>query len=361
MNFGETIKKLRRQKDMTQEQLAEYLNISTQAVSRWETGASLPDITLLPMLANIFDVSTDTLLGVDIEAKEKRIQEILDHAEEYWANGYNEKSKEILIEGLKEFPNSFKLMHLLLSNIWHLDEKEETIKLGEKILAECTDDNYRQSAIQLLCYTYPKIGETEKAVELAKKMPTTCLSYENLLANIYSGTKRFTQKRFNIFQEIGDLILDITTNNAPLDEEIMPYTLEELIIIYKKSIEIIQVIFDDGNYGFYRQHLSWRYTDIAIFYAQLEDYKNAIEYLKIASEHSIILDIEGYSPDGEYTTLILKGLKFSDMSVSHNVTSNDSMHQLEMMNHIAFVPIRDNPAFIAVEDKLKQYAKQRSV
>ena len=73
MNLGETIKKLRRQKDITQEQLAEYLNISSQAVSKWETDLSLPDITLIPMLANIFDVSADVLLGIDvINRKENR-------------------------------------------------------------------------------------------------------------------------------------------------------------------------------------------------------------------------------------------------------------------------------------------------
>jgi transcriptional regulator with XRE-family HTH domain len=61
MNLGEIIKKLRMQKDMTQEQLAEYLNISSQAISKWETNVSLPDITLVPVLANIFDVSADVL------------------------------------------------------------------------------------------------------------------------------------------------------------------------------------------------------------------------------------------------------------------------------------------------------------
>lgn len=76
MNIGETIKKLRKQKDITQEQLAEYLNISPQAISRWEISSTLPDITLIPMLANIFDVSTDMLFGVDIDAKEKRIEAI---------------------------------------------------------------------------------------------------------------------------------------------------------------------------------------------------------------------------------------------------------------------------------------------
>jgi len=360
MNFGETIKKLRRQKDMTQEQLSEYLNISTQAVSRWETNSSLPDITLIPMLSNIFDVSSDVLLGIDVTAKEKRIDDILKHSEEYWRNGYNERAAEILRDGLKEYPNSYKIMRMLMSNIWHLGDDEEktkeVIRLGEKILAECTDDELRHSAIQLLCYTYPTVGETEKAVELANKMPDTVLSRHNLLAIIYSGTKKFETRRYNIFGNISSLMQDMIYNNPYLDDGSQPYTTEELIIIYKQSIEILGVIFGDGNYGFFRQHLAWRYTDIARFYAQLGDYDNAVKYLKIAAEHSIKLDIEGYD-SGEYTALIFKGMKFG--GVSHNTTSNDSMHQLEEMKDSAFDPIRQNADFTEIEQNLKKYAKKR--
>ena len=57
MSFGNVIRKLRREAEMTQEELAELLAISPQAVSRWETEAAMPDISLLPRLANIFNVS----------------------------------------------------------------------------------------------------------------------------------------------------------------------------------------------------------------------------------------------------------------------------------------------------------------
>jgi transcriptional regulator with XRE-family HTH domain len=115
MNIGETIKKLRKQKDMTQEQLAEYLNISPQAVSRWEINSTLPDITLVPMLANIFDVTTDMLLGVDIDTKEKRIEAIRKEAENYtWENKYDE-AIQVLRSGLKEYPNSHVLADSLAS------------------------------------------------------------------------------------------------------------------------------------------------------------------------------------------------------------------------------------------------------
>ena len=64
MAFGQIMKKLRVESNRTQEQLAELLNISPQAVSRWENNAAMPDISLLPPLANLFGVTTDYLLGI---------------------------------------------------------------------------------------------------------------------------------------------------------------------------------------------------------------------------------------------------------------------------------------------------------
>ena len=66
MSVGTTIKKLRRERDMTQEQLAEYLGITANAVSQWECDKTSPDISQLPILANLFEVTTDFLLGVDV-------------------------------------------------------------------------------------------------------------------------------------------------------------------------------------------------------------------------------------------------------------------------------------------------------
>lgn len=56
MNIGEKIKKYRKSKDITQEVLAERIGVTYQAISKWERGDSFPDITLLPALANFFDI-----------------------------------------------------------------------------------------------------------------------------------------------------------------------------------------------------------------------------------------------------------------------------------------------------------------
>ena len=66
MKLEEKIFKLRKGKGMSQEELAEKLNVSRQAVSRWEMGTAQPDVQNLLQISKLFDVTTDYLLGADI-------------------------------------------------------------------------------------------------------------------------------------------------------------------------------------------------------------------------------------------------------------------------------------------------------
>lgn len=78
MNIGSQIKRLRCEKRVTQEETAEYLKVSAQAVSKWETGASTPDITLLPSIAAFFGVTIDELFALPDEEQYERIENM------YW-------------------------------------------------------------------------------------------------------------------------------------------------------------------------------------------------------------------------------------------------------------------------------------
>ena len=72
-NFSDNFKYMRKQRGLTQEQIAETLGVSCQAVSKWETNSSYPDISLLPIIADYFGVSVDYLIGHDTS---KQIEEI---------------------------------------------------------------------------------------------------------------------------------------------------------------------------------------------------------------------------------------------------------------------------------------------
>ena len=70
LNMGEIIREMRKGKSLTQDALAQAVGVSVQAVSKWETSQSLPDITLLPAIADFFEISMDTLFGRESSARE---------------------------------------------------------------------------------------------------------------------------------------------------------------------------------------------------------------------------------------------------------------------------------------------------
>jgi len=334
MNIGEIIKKLRKQKDLTQEQLAEYLNISPQAVSRWEINSTLPDITLVPMLANIFDVSSDTLLGIDIDAKEKRIDEIVTEAHNYTVKKQYDEAEKLLRTALKEYPNSYKLMNALAFVLsltvgyemsWTEEEKkvidkkrkpirDEVINLSEKILEECTEDNLRYTSINLLCRTYAAMGETEKAKSFAKKMPH--ITQKDLITETLKGTEKYNHMREqivrNAFDVVNSIALLMNGVHNSLDDGTDPYNPDECIVLNHKIIDIINILIEDGNFGDLTMHLRGAHNNLTFLYAQKSDAAAALNHFKLAAKYAVIDDSidNNLLSSEEYTSLLFKGIKF---------------------------------------------------
>ena len=75
-HIGLKIKSLRKKKDLTQEKLAEYLGVSFQAVSKWETGVASPDLSMIIPLARLLGCSTDELFGLVDSAADPRKNEL---------------------------------------------------------------------------------------------------------------------------------------------------------------------------------------------------------------------------------------------------------------------------------------------
>ena len=73
MDIGTTIRRLRRTKGLTQEDLAAKLGITVQTVSRWGNGVNYPDVTMLPELASLFEVTADHLLGIRKTPKSRKL------------------------------------------------------------------------------------------------------------------------------------------------------------------------------------------------------------------------------------------------------------------------------------------------
>ena len=371
MSFGNIIKKLRLDNSMTQEQLAEVLSISPQAVSRWETNTALPDISLLPAIANYFDVTTDYLLEVDVSAKEKEIKKIIDSSREYTSRGLWSKGIEVLRDALRKYPSAHALsselaytLYGLPSEVENIPDNErqaqfrEMIALEEDVLANSKDTTLRYDATQLLCYAYKELEMLEKAEALAQTMPHTHQCYENLLVSISDKTKRYRRMQQAFLLHLQQTLLGITCNCAPLDDGSRPYTTEEVITLNKKAIDILNIVFENGDYGtLYSLYLTQYLLNIAAFYARLNNRDEAMHYLTLAKEQAIRNDQEDPNAIQTHTSLIVRGYKYQSVFYGNN--ENNSLHQLNEMKDGVYDFIREDEEFKSIIEELEAYAATR--
>ena len=110
INIGETISKMRKEKLLTQEQLSQVFGVSVAAVSKWETGVAYPDITLLPKIAEFFDISVDCLLGYDRSKLEMTAEECLGKADDLFDNGQEKESLAYFGNLVYRYPNNVKIL-----------------------------------------------------------------------------------------------------------------------------------------------------------------------------------------------------------------------------------------------------------
>jgi transcriptional regulator with XRE-family HTH domain len=129
--IAENLKKLRKAKDITQDELAESLGVSYQSVSKWERGDCFPDISLLPCLANYFGVSTDELLGMDKICDQEKIFYIFKTVHEYEEMSKYSEAISLLRDSIKVYPNNYSFLSelaLVLTNVSIIDDKDDILK-----------------------------------------------------------------------------------------------------------------------------------------------------------------------------------------------------------------------------------------
>ncbi len=297
IKIGEKIKNLRKQQDITQEKLAAYLNISYQAVSKWENGTALPDITLIPQIANFFGVSTDELLGLKDTDESEELKEYENLYFEHRRKGKILESIEVSRTVLKKYPRNYQwMLNLSYSLIQYNDTNEhikyskehnflqEAISLCERILDDCTIDSIRHSATQILCYTYSELNETDKAVKLAHTMPNIYCCCEMLLSQIYKGEKQIQYHQIVLHNMIGLCVgsLCMLQSDGLMGNEM---SIDEKINFFETSELLFKAILpDENNYLFFDYRFKEIYLELAKLWCKKQNSKKAIDYLLLSEK-----------------------------------------------------------------------------
>lgn len=342
-HIGMKIKELRKKKDLTQEKLAEYLNVSFQAVSKWETGAASPDLSMIVPLARLLNVSTDALFGL-VGDTDERQEELRTTWQETWNTGDTEKRYEVSKAAVAEYPGDFEYLLWLadaeVSYSTHNCDRdseeqkqhlENAVKYYEMLIADCSDTELKNDAIHGIVMTLPDVGRRDEAVSYAKLHPK---SDELLMWCLTGDEKEHCRQR----------LIDGAMDRLVFWLEFGKHDLPSL----KAAETIVKAVISDGNYLYHNDTLMHNYIWQAMCLTREKQFDEAISALRASHQHAVAyMDAFSHAKKAPvpYTCPILNKLDFdaNDMSRGGMTTLVEDFKEYLTWYH--FNPLRDREDF----------------
>jgi transcriptional regulator with XRE-family HTH domain len=359
--IGEKIKSLRKKREITQEQLAEYLNISFQSVSKWECGDAYPDVTMLPKIALFFGVTTDELLCIDKLKEQEDINKYFHRKNEALLIGDTKEAVAAMREVNAKYPGKFELMKEL-ADILRIDTVrepdvenkqnayKEIISLGEKIRAECKDDKIRREILKNMCVAYRNIGESEKAIHLANANFNSVIQDSDAiwLTQLLDGDKLIEQQQSNMI-EFGRCFFGALQT---LSKDFAP---EDRLAICNNILDMYLLIFKDGDFLFYNLDMSFLYMNIAGIYMALKNDAKVLENIINSANHAIAFDETAFS--APFTSPLVNKIASVGLRYWKSYKGNQAFNLLKRLDENLYDVIRNTPEFMDICENLKKHAK----
>ena len=300
LNLGMKIRELRHRDGRTQEALAESLGVTSQAVSRWESGGSYPDMEMIPAIANYFHISIDELFGYHDEREEK-IKTILENAAKIltkqgftmYQGSLSEDVEEcinMLRAASEEFPNEPKIL-LKLAQALHMwgwnkyggkgrpadssgiieydieyNSKniywQEAVRVYERLLKSNPSSEDREMAICQITPLYCRMGEYEKAKALANDQNPIIICKELLLPMATFGEEKARYQAERIMALLSNLRFAISESVAlrPTVSS-SEYGRQMLLAV----INLYETVFVDGRCGEWHWNIGHLYLTLASY------------------------------------------------------------------------------------------------
>lgn len=360
MTIGQNIKRFRRNADMTQEELAELLSISSQAVSRWETDSTMPDLSLIPAIVSIFGVTSDELLGIDsihmqekIEMHKKAIFDL------YKAHKYPEMLA-LARQVNREIPNQMELIDTLAfaltsgSNLENEDHVNDAILLYQRILEKSVDNVLRFRAVSALCRLFVnQKHDKEQALFYAKQLPkdhvqtaTYLIGRFNLLddPNKEHFYRIWIEKYADALREGMYSLADPNDTNPS-----SKLTTTEKITLLTQILDILKIIYGKEllaqNREFYEMN-----RVIGCLWLLQKNHNQALDHFELAFEYAKAFD--AYSDGSCYTSVALSGVMCEEHHLWNKSALQDMFDRLTTQSR--YDELKENPRFINLLNSLQE-------
>lgn len=361
-NLGEKLKLLRKKYDLTQEQLAERLGVSFQAISKWETNAAVPDISMFPILANFYKVTTDELLGVDITMADEKIAQYEKEVYELLGGWQLAEAVETARRACGEFPGSDNLRYLLAhtleqaQNVIRTKEENltEAIEILEKILETSTDASLRLACQSTLVRLFQYSGDRDKALCYAGQLPilTHTQEYQIIHMGLLKGADcvqyfRYIIDRFYCCMDEGIRSL---CGIWPYEKnEALPP--EEQIALLDSMLALQSVIYGNDLLAENMNAMVYAYTKAAAN-CRLGNKDAALYDLETAVSHAE--KFAAYDEEASYGSPFQEGC--TTMKRSHWSQSAFADLHDELSGKEKYVALQGSPKFQEILEKVRQAA-----
>lgn len=372
--IGQTIKRLRKEKNLTQEELAELLKVTSQAVSKWENGTGMPDISQVVPLASVFGVSTDVLLGVEGTTADEEAYKIIEKAyaaKEYckietYLTAYDE-----LIEGLKKYPNNLVLLNncmglglslALLENGWiYAAERAkeitvETIRQANLIITYSHNITDIMRAHQILVFLYSQAGDFGKAKEEAMTFPLRHdFTWYSNMALINKYMKNYDREIIYLCSDIDLSLQNLENNVARLGTAYFNSgKYNDAIMVYETFFDIIEVIFKNEFKPPYHDFDSGDcYILLAQSYLAIGEVDKAMNSVENSIMYYLNLS-ETYTDDKITRQKLLKTPFMKETELTAYIIDKSTLKErlLNKLSSAEIKPLKNNERFKALYERV---------
>ncbi|MBQ4590829.1 MAG: helix-turn-helix transcriptional regulator [Clostridia bacterium] len=345
-NIGQKIKELRKKNDLTQEKLADYLGVSYQAVSKWETGVNTPDLSLIGPLTKLLHVTADELLGLTVPAADERRAELENLFQETWKSGDLVQRYDICKTAVQEYPGDMEFLDRfawitgMRSFEFEDDEtyrawQEEAICLFARVIEDCTDIKIRCSAISGIVQYLSFRGRLDEAKKYAELYPDDLpFSKDHVLADCLTGEEKIVHEQKMLLNTLHTLLNQLNW-----------WDIRTCLAI----IDILKIMFPDENYLYYHGYLAVTKRQLARLYAKNGDYDLALQMLTESKNHAEQDDeIEHTYQTYRFTSPFFDKTEFNPENFCHSGDDSSLTALYEVLEKKEFDPIRDREDFRAL-------------
>lgn len=371
LHIGTTVKNLRSKHKVTQEQLAVYLGVTPQAISRWEAENGYPDIELLPAIAAFFGITTDELLGVHKEEQQARLEEIHRIIDTHNELGTGAEAIPEARRFAAEFPGDEKIQEhladtLCRSYMWEENPDTNALTEAERIyrtLADRTEDmEYRGNILESLAVLYA-VGfrDPNKAVQVTEQLPSMRFSREETRSQIaFTAAMGGDTALQHYAQDYIDRLTDsLATEITGYMLHILPNESErwdEKIAVFEKLIELYRFVYGE-NQLFYHGRTAYLWRVIATYKVAQKKYDETLDCLEKMCTHALLADEA--KPGDPYTSPFTDRLVYPENGKMFNdfTVHNNAFYCREKMNQSRYDPIRTDPRFAEILRRLEEGAK----